>query len=66
MMCEGRTPDALEAESLPCGQGGGAERTLLVSSCQAPARYCLKPHSFMPMEQVGRQEKGSGRIQSCD
>lgn len=46
--------------------GVRAPRTLLVSSLQAPACYCLKPHSLMPMEQVGRQEKGRGRIQGCD
>lgn len=51
---------------LALGKGEGAPRTLLVSSCQAPARYCLKPHSSMSMEQVGRQEKGSGRIQGRD
>lgn len=46
--------------------GVRAPRTLLVSSLQASACYCLKPHSLMPMEQVGRQEKGRGRIQGCD
>lgn len=44
------------------GRGEGAPRTLHVSSRQAPAHYCLKPHSLVPMEQVGRQEEGSGRI----
>lgn len=54
----------------PCcavlGKGEGAPCTLLVSSRQAPARYCLKPHSSTPMEQIGRQEKGRKRIQGCD
>lgn len=53
----------------PCPRASGrgeGQSAPSVSSGQAPARYCLKPHSFMPMEQVGRQEKGSGRIQSCD
>lgn len=50
---------------LALGKAEGAPRTL-VSSRQAPACYCLKPHSSMPMEQVGRQEKGRGRIQDCD
>lgn len=51
---------------LALGKDEGAPCTLLVSSRQAPACYCLKPHSSMPMGQVGRQEKGSGRIQGCD
>lgn len=37
-----------------------------MSSRQAPPHYCLKPHSSVPMEQMGRQEKGRGRIQGCD
>lgn len=49
------------ASSAP-GKGEGAPCSLPVSSDQAPARYCLKPHSPMPMGQWGRQEKGRGRI----
>lgn len=48
----GRVRAPEPGESAPC--------TLLVSSGQAPACYCLKPHSPVPMEQMGG--RGSRRI----
>lgn len=63
-LCEGGEPQLPRGRVLAPhpGRGEGAPRTLLVSSCWAPAHYCLKPHSPVPMEQVGVQEKGSRRI----
>lgn len=61
VLCRGRgTPSALGQSSrlLALGEGEGTPCSLPLSSGQAPALYCLKPHSPMPM---GRGEAGEGQ-----
>ena len=58
-----QVPWGQSSRLLALGKGEGAPCSLPVSSGQAPARYCLKPHSPMPMGQGGgggRRRAGEG------
>lgn len=56
-----QVPWGQSSRLLALGKGEGAPCSLPVSSGQAPARYCLKPHSPMPMGRGGGGDAGEGQ-----
>lgn len=70
VLCQGRgnpkCPGGRILSPLALGKGGGGTTQPPCVLSPGPSHYCLKPHSSRSMEQVGRQEKGSGRIQGCE